>query len=130
MVLTRVSSFVTTRAIRSVKAVLAARNVLLLDTPVIERSAYRDMFEHGGSLYGMDEAKVSNLAKALRNIQELAAEVRCRVGDSGNAQSTGSLSRIGYSLPERTSPPAWPAETRSLGSGSWPSGFVATHAGS
>jgi len=101
VVLTRVSSFVTTRAIRSVKALLARRNVALLDTPIIERSAYRDMFEHGGTLYTIDEAKVSNLAKAQRNMQGLATEVLHLVSGQPHLQSSGSLARICYKAPER-----------------------------
>lgn len=75
VVLTRVSPIITTRAIRSVKALLAARNVHLLDTPLVERGAYRDMFDHGGSLYDMDASKVSNVSKALINMQSLARDV-------------------------------------------------------
>lgn len=100
VVLTRVSSFVTTRAIRSVKARLAERNVLLLDTPIIERSAYRDMFEHGGTLYTIDETKVSNLARARRNMQGLATEVLHLVSGQPHLQSSGSLARICYTAPD------------------------------
>ncbi len=101
VVLTRVSSFVTTRAIRSVKALLAQRNVALLSTPIIERSAYRDMFEHGGTLYTIDEAKLTNLAKAQRNMQGLATEVLHLVCRQPHLQSSGSLGRICYKAPER-----------------------------
>ncbi|WP_349434923.1 hypothetical protein [Pararhizobium sp. A13] len=101
VVLTRVSSFVTTRAIRSVKALLVRRNVALLDTPIIERSAYRDMFEHGGTLYTIDEAKLTNLAKAQRNMQGLATEVLHLVRGQPHLQSSGSLARICYKAPER-----------------------------
>lgn len=94
VVLTRVSSFVTTRAMRSVKALLASRNIALLDTPIIERSAYRDMFEHGGSLYTIDAAKVSNLAKAQRNMQALAFDVQQFMGGPLHPQSSGPFARM------------------------------------
>jgi len=94
VVLTRVSSFVTTRALRSVKALLASRNIALLDTPIIERSAYRDMFEHGGTLYTIDEAKVSNLAKAQRNMRGLALEVQRLVAAPMHPQSSGPFARM------------------------------------
>ncbi|MBP1857474.1 ParA family protein [Rhizobium herbae] len=94
VVLTRVSSFVTTRALRSVKALLASRNIALLDTPIIERSAYRDMFEHGGTLYTIDEARVSNLAKAQRNMQSLALEVQRLVAAPAHPQSSGPFARM------------------------------------
>jgi chromosome partitioning protein len=99
VVLTRVSPFVTTRAIRSVKALLARRNVALLDTPIVERSAYRDMFEHGGSLYTIGETKVSNLAKALRNMQGLAMEVGRLVNGQPHLQASGPFARICYKAP-------------------------------
>ncbi|MCV9961059.1 ParA family protein [Pararhizobium sp. BT-229] len=100
VVLTRVSPLVTTRAIRSVKALLARRSIALLDTPIIERSAYRDMFEHGGSLYAIDAAKVSNLAKAQRNMQALAMDVGRLMNGQGLFHAGHSLARICYKAPD------------------------------
>jgi chromosome partitioning protein len=73
--LTRVNSMVTTRAMNAVKDLLAARRVHLLETPIIERSAFRDMFGCGGTLYSMDARRVSNLDKAQENARALALEV-------------------------------------------------------
>ncbi|WP_119254341.1 ParA family protein [Shinella zoogloeoides] len=75
VVLTRVNSMVTTRAMNAVKGLLAARRVHLLETPIIERSAFRDMFGCGGTLYSMDARRVSNLDKAQENARALALEV-------------------------------------------------------
>jgi len=75
VVLTRVNSMVTTRAMNAVKDLLAARRVHLLETPIIERSAFRDMFGCGGTLYSMDARRVSNLDKARENARALALEV-------------------------------------------------------
>ncbi|GMB82060.1 ParA family protein [Shinella zoogloeoides] len=75
VVLTRVNSMVTTRAMNAVKDLLAARRVHLLETPIIERSAFRDMFGCGGTLYSMDARRVSNLDKAQENARALALEV-------------------------------------------------------
>ena len=75
VVLTRVNSMVTTRAMNAVKELLAARRVHLLETPIIERSAFRDMFGCGGTLYSMDAKTVSNLDKAQENSRALALEV-------------------------------------------------------
>lgn len=94
VVLTRVSSFVTTRALRGVKTLLASRNIALLDTPVIERSAYRDMFDHGGTLYTIDEAKVSNLPKAQGNMQRLAQEVQHLLSGPSRCRSNGPFARM------------------------------------
>jgi chromosome partitioning protein len=75
VVLTRVNSMVTTRALQAVKELLAARRVHLLETPIIERSAFRDIFGCGGTLYSMDARRVSNLDKAQENARSLALEV-------------------------------------------------------
>jgi chromosome partitioning protein len=75
VVLTRVNSMVTTRAMTAVKDLLAARRVHLLETPIIERAAFRDMFGCGRTLYTMDAKRVSNLDKAQENARALALEV-------------------------------------------------------
>jgi len=61
VVLTRVNSMVTTRALQLVKALLNERHVPVLDTAIIERSAFRDIFDCGGTLHTMDPMRVSNL---------------------------------------------------------------------
>ena len=40
-----------------------------------ERSAYREIFDCGGTLYSMDAAKISNLDKAQENAKSFASEV-------------------------------------------------------
>jgi len=54
---------------------LASRGVTVLDTPIGERTAFRDIFDCGGTLYSMDPAKVSNLDKARENARLFAEEV-------------------------------------------------------
>ncbi|PYE37434.1 chromosome partitioning protein [Rhizobium sp. PP-F2F-G38] len=76
VVLTRVSSLVTTRALQVVKVLLASRNVRVLETPIVERAAFRDVFDCGGTLQTMDPARVSNLDKARENARMFAEEVR------------------------------------------------------
>jgi chromosome partitioning protein len=75
VVLTRVNSMVTTRALTVVKQLLAERKVRVLDTPIIERSAYRDLFDYGCSLYEMEAERFSNLDKAKENARAFADEV-------------------------------------------------------
>lgn len=79
VVLTRVNPMVTTRALQNVMNLLASRHVHVFSTPIIERAAYRDVFGAGETLYTIDPAGVSNLAKAQVNAQELANEFSCRV---------------------------------------------------
>jgi len=66
---------VTTRAMSAIKGLLSARGVTVLDTPIGERTAFRDIFDCGGTLYSMDPAKVSNLDKARENARLFAEEV-------------------------------------------------------
>lgn len=89
VVLTRVNSMVTTRAMNAVKDLLAARRVHLLETPIIERSAFRDMFGCGGTLYSMDARRVSNLDKAQENARALALEVLWQIPAARHAGIPG-----------------------------------------
>ncbi len=75
VVLTRVNPLVTTRALLAARELLAQRNVRVLDTPIFERSAFRDMFEFDGCLHTMNSGTVSNLDKALKNAGAFADEV-------------------------------------------------------
>jgi chromosome partitioning protein len=75
VVLTRVNSMVTTRALQTVKALLNQRAVPVLETPIIERSAFRDIFDCGGTLHTMDPGRVSNLEKAQENAAAFADEM-------------------------------------------------------
>lgn len=75
VVLTRINSIITTRSLQTVKMLLAERQVNILDTPLIERAAYRDIFCSGGTLYTMDPEKVSNLDKAQENARIFAEEI-------------------------------------------------------
>ncbi len=76
VVLTRVNSLVTTRALQVVKDLLASRQVRVLETPIIERAAFRDIFDWGGTLQTLDPARVSNLDKARDNARMFGDEVR------------------------------------------------------
>jgi chromosome partitioning protein len=75
VLLSRVNSMVTTRALLAAKALLAKRDVNVLNTPIIERAAFRDMFEFRGYLHMMNPSQVSNLDKALQNSMAYADEV-------------------------------------------------------
>lgn len=79
VVLTRVNPMVTTRALLAVKGLLAQRNVDVLNIPIVERAAFRDVFDCGGSLHTMDETQVSNLDKARENARLFAEEMVRRV---------------------------------------------------
>lgn len=80
VVLSRVNPLVTTRALRNVKSVLDAAKIPVVPTPIIERSAFRDMFESGGTLHSMQGRRISNLDKAVLNMQAFANDVLRLVG--------------------------------------------------
>jgi len=90
VVLTRVNPLVTTRALLGARELLAQRNVRVLDTPIFERSAFRDMFEFDGCLHMMKAGHVSNLDKALQNAEAFAAEV-LRLLEASSKKSPGKL---------------------------------------
>jgi len=75
VVLTRVNSLVTTRALQTIKTLLSERQVPVLETPIVERSAFRDIFDCGGTLQTMDPGRVSNLDKAQENATAFAEEM-------------------------------------------------------
>ena len=75
VVLTRMSAVVTTRAMAAIKQLLSERGVAVLDTPIAERVAFRDIFDCGGTLRTMDPQRISNLDKPRENARLFAEEV-------------------------------------------------------
>ncbi|WP_417672266.1 ParA family protein [Roseibium sp.] len=73
--LTRTNAAVTTRALKAVQEFLAVKGIDVLMTPIVERAAYRDLFEFGGGLRGQNPKAVTNLDKAQDNAAMFAAEV-------------------------------------------------------
>ncbi len=75
VVLTRAPAVVTTRALLTIKGMLAARGVNVLNTAINERTAFKEIFETGATLYTLDPARVSNLDKAQENAQAFTRDV-------------------------------------------------------
>ena len=75
VLLSRVNPMVTTHSLLAIKGLLVQRGVEVMATPVVERAAFREMFDKGITLYDMEGTKVSNLDKALQNARQLADEV-------------------------------------------------------
>jgi chromosome partitioning protein len=86
---------VTTRALGIVKSLLSERQVPVLDTAIIERSAFRDIFDCGGTLHTLDPARASNLEKARENALCFAEEImrKLPVRLPAPARMTGPLIR-------------------------------------
>lgn len=75
VLLSRVNPCVTTRSMQVVKRLLAEQSIRVLDTPIVERSAYREMFDFHCLLRRLDPQKVSNLDKAIENASRYADEI-------------------------------------------------------
>lgn len=75
VILTRINAAVTTRALRAVRDHLLANKIDVLSTSIVERTAYREIFETGGALKELDRRTIRNLDKALNNIERLASEI-------------------------------------------------------
>ena len=75
VVLTRTSAAVRSRSLRNVQEQLETGGVAMLRTSIVERAAYRDLFDFGGTLSDLDPSQVSNLQKAIENAREFAGEV-------------------------------------------------------
>jgi len=81
VVLTRTNAAVTTRAMKAVQEFLQANGVDVLFTPIVERAAYRDLFEFGGGLGDQDPSAISNIGKARENAALYAGEILERTLD-------------------------------------------------
>ena len=79
VILTRINPIITTRALQGVQALLHEKRVHLIETPIVERAAFRDVFSCGETLYTMDPSKVSNLDRAQENARLLGHEVLRRL---------------------------------------------------
>lgn len=99
VLLTRTGAAVTTRALRNVQEQLARSGVDVFATPIVERAAFRDIFDFGGTLASLDPKNVGNLAKAQENAREFAGETLAKLKraaqdqahDQGRGQSRGQV---------------------------------------
>lgn len=75
ILLTRTSAAVTSRALKNVRDQLDKAGIPVLSSSIVERAAYRDIFDYGGLLSDLDASQVSNLDKAVENAREYAGEI-------------------------------------------------------
>ncbi len=86
VLLTRTSAAVTSRSLRNVQEQLAKGDINVFMTPIVERAAYRDIFDFGGTLATLDPRTVSNLDKARDNAREFAGEVLAKLKQGANIE--------------------------------------------
>lgn len=75
VVLTRVGAAVRSRSLRNVAQELEEAGVPVFSTSIVERAAYRDLFDYGGTLSSLQSGQTSNLDKAIENAREFTGEL-------------------------------------------------------
>lgn len=86
VLLTRTSAAVTSRSLRNVQDQLAQGGVDVFRTSIVERAAFRDIFDFGGTLATLDPKIVSNLNKAQQNAREFAGETLVKLKQAVQAE--------------------------------------------
>ncbi|MBN9252625.1 MAG: chromosome partitioning protein ParA [Mesorhizobium sp. 61-13] len=85
VLLTRTSAAVASRALRNVRDQLDKAGIDVLTTSIVERAAYRDIFDYGGLLSDLTPDQVSNVEKARENARAFAGEVIGRLKSAAAA---------------------------------------------
>lgn len=83
ILLTRTGAAVRTRALRNVQGQLAEAGVDMFATSLVERAAFKELTDFGGTLKDLDRSQVANVDKAIENAHEYVGEVlaKLRAGD-------------------------------------------------
>ena len=85
ILLTRTSAAIASRALRNVRDQLDKAGIDVLTTSIVERAAYRDIFDYGGLLSELTPDQVSNVEKARENARAFAGEVIGRLKSAAAA---------------------------------------------
>lgn len=85
VLLTRTSAAVTSRALRNVRDQLDEAGIDVFATSIVERAAYRDIFDYGGLLADLEAGQVSNVEKAQGNARAFAGEVLAKLRGAATA---------------------------------------------
>lgn len=85
VLLTRTSAAVASRSLRNVRDQLDKAGIEVLSTSIVERAAYRDIFDYGGLLSDLTVDQVSNIEKACQNAREFAGEIIAKLKSAGTA---------------------------------------------
>lgn len=88
VVLSRVNPMITTRSMQAVKRLLSEQKIHVLDTPIAERAAFREMFDLSRPLRHLDENNGRNLDKAVANAVAYATDVLALVTAGATAIAT------------------------------------------
>lgn len=75
VLMTRTSAAFASRSLRNVREQLRQADIMVFGVPIVERAAYRDIFDYGGLLRNLPPAQVSNLEKACDNAGSYMNEI-------------------------------------------------------
>lgn len=75
IVFTRTNPAIVPKTLRHIEASFTDRGVPVLDTRLSDREAFRALFSFGGTVEGLADKGVSNLAAAVQNARAFTAEV-------------------------------------------------------
>jgi chromosome partitioning protein len=79
VLLTRTSAAVASRSLKNVRDQLDKAGIDVFATSIVERAAYRDIFDFGGLLADLETGQVSNVEKAQENARAFAGEVLAKL---------------------------------------------------
>lgn len=82
VVLTRTGAAVRSRSLKNVTAELDEAGVPVFETAIVERAAYRDLFDFGGTLASLDCSQTANIQKAIDNAREFTGELIARLREA------------------------------------------------
>lgn len=85
ILLTRTSAAVASRSLRNVRDQLDKAGIEVLSTSIVERAAYRDIFDYGGLLSDLTVEQASNIEKARQNAREFAGEIIAKLKNADTA---------------------------------------------
>lgn len=75
VVLSRVNPMITTRSMQAVKRLLCEQKINVLDTPIAERAAFREMFDLSRPLRDLPDTPGRNVEKAIANASDYTDDV-------------------------------------------------------
>lgn len=82
VVLTRTSAAIRSRSLKNVSAELEDAGIPVFQTAIVERAAYRDLFDFGGTLPALDASQTSNIEKAIENARQFTGELVAKIKEA------------------------------------------------
>ncbi len=84
IILTRTSAAIISRSLRAIRSQLDKAGVDVLNTSLVERAAFREIFAFGGDLHSLDPKDVNGLPKARANARSYADNILERLKELEN----------------------------------------------